>query len=236
MWRSIILNSIYEIIVLCVVHHVGDILLENNSKYLLEEWNEDSGLIFTVLFQIFFYFQICNILLARNIKSYEFNFMKGAWSTTLLIIILMVIIQSAMVIYGGAILKFTPLNMPLHIFTVFVGFTPLLWGTIMKCCVPVKFFKVRIDERPLERIDTVRCIQHYFRHTVHVPSKRPVKQKWRSNSQNQYDTKGKKTITWGDDEELGIKNSEKEEKVNLAVQLRDNFRRQESDFVQSGSS
>lgn len=87
---------------------------------------------------------------------------------------------------------------------------------------------------PLEWNDAVKCIQHYFRRQLHVPSKIPVKQIWRSNTINQYDTKGiKKNIAWVEDEETGYKNEETEEKVNPVLQLRDNFRKQEYDFIQT---
>ena len=232
MWRSIIMNSIYQFVVLWLVHHEGDVLLSSGSIFVLQDLEETNGVIFTLLFQIFFYFQICNILLSRNIKSYEFNFMAGAWTFTLFIIVLMIIIQIMLVNYGGALVKFIKLDIYLHIITFIIGFTPLVWGTFVKCWIPLKFFKLKINENPLDRSDTVKWIQHYFRKIVHAPSKTPVKQKWRSNSQNQYDTKGKKIISWGDDEETGIKNPDQKKGENMVEKLKDNFRRQESDYIQ----
>jgi len=62
-----------------------------------------------------------------------------------------------------------------------------------------------------------------LRERVIIPSKRPVKQKWRANSYNQYDTKGKKTITWKDEEDLGIKTVDRnQQKQNIISSLRDN--------------
>lgn len=222
-WRSIIMNSIYEIFVISLIHHQGDLINEVNSIFLFEEWDKGDRLIFTVIFQILFYFQISNILMARNLKSYEFNFFSGIWSTTGLVIILMILLQTLMVTYGGVIIQFTSLNIYLHAFTLIVGFSPLIWGTLVKCCVPLRFFKIRLNEQQLDRNDTVRCIQHYLRKKITPPSKRPVKERWRANSQNQYDTKGKKTITW-DDEEMGPKVLDKnQQRTNIISSLRDNF-------------
>jgi len=77
-WRNIVMNSIYQIVVLCLIHNQGDRFAQRQQGvFLFDEWNEEGGTIFTVLFQIMFYFQICNILMAKNNKSYEYNFMKG---------------------------------------------------------------------------------------------------------------------------------------------------------------
>ena len=170
-WRSVIMNGLYEIIVISIVHHEGDRLLDYKGMFLFEEWTEENGIIFTVLFQILFYFQICNILLAKNIKSYEFNFMSGVWGYTGITIVFMIVVQSCMVTYGGNLIKFTPLNLYLHIFTILVGFSPLIWGTIIKCCIPLRFFKIKVCEMHLDRNDAIRCIQHYFRKRLPVPSK-----------------------------------------------------------------
>lgn len=131
-WRSIIMNSIYEIIVLSAVHHVGDRLIDSKTPFLFEEWNEENGIIFTVLFQILFYFQICNILMATNIKSYDFNFLKNIFSYTGLIILLMILVQTLLVTYGGELIQFTSLKLGTHLFTIIVGFSPLVWGTLIK--------------------------------------------------------------------------------------------------------
>jgi hypothetical protein len=75
----------------------------------------------------------------------------------------------------------------------------------------------------VDRSDSTKLIQNYLRSNVIVPSKRAVKQKWRENSQNQYDTKGKRTVQWADDEEVGIKPMNKEERrFNIISALRDN--------------
>ena len=232
MWRSIIMNSIYQSIVLWLIHHWGDIFVTSENIFVLQDWDERNWVIFTILFQIFFYFQICNILLARNIKSYEFNFMTGAWTFTLLIITLMIIIQIVLVNYGGILVKFVRLDIYLHLITIAIGFTPLVWGTFVKCWIPSEFFKIKMNENPLDRSETIKWIQHYFRKAVHAPSKTPVKHKWRSNSQNQYDTKGKKIISWEGDEEAGIKNPNNEKGVSIVDKLKDNFRRQESDYIE----
>jgi hypothetical protein len=62
-----------------------------------------------------------------------------------------------------------------------------------------------------------------LRENIAIPSKRPVKQKWRSNSQNQYDTKGKRTITWVDEEDPEPKTVDKNQmRVNIISALREN--------------
>lgn len=127
------MNSLYQSVVLWIIQHCGDIFMNSPNIFVLQDWDERNCMIFTILFQIFFYFQICNILLARNVKSYEFNFMTGAWSYTLLIIVLMIIIQILLVNFGGIFVKFVQLDIYIHLFTIVVGFSPLIWGTFVKC-------------------------------------------------------------------------------------------------------
>ena len=166
-----------------------------------------------------FYFQISNILLSKTNKTYEFNLSL----TSCFVIIVMIVIQTLLVNYGGGLLKFIPLNIYMHIFTIVVGFSPLIWGSVIKCLVPLRYFKIRINEYELDRNDVYRCIQHYLRENIVIPSKRPVKQKWRSNSQNQYDTKGKRTITWVEKEEQKPRGVDKNQmRINIISALREN--------------
>jgi magnesium-transporting ATPase (P-type) len=218
-WRNIIMNSLYQTIVLCAIHHQGDKILETNKNFLFDEWNEESGAIFTILFQVMFYFQISNILLSKTSKTYEFNLSFNSC----FVIIAMIVIQVLLVNYGGSLLKFIPLNIYMHLFTIVVGFSPLVWGSVVKWLVPLRYFKIRINECELDRNDIYKCIQHYLRENIAIPSKRPVKQKWRSNSQNQYDTKGKRTITWVDEEDPEPKTVDKNQmRVNIISALREN--------------
>jgi Ca2+ transporting ATPase len=132
MWRSIIMNGIYEIIVLSLVQYFGLQSFEEDNLNLFENWQQDEGMTFTMMFQILFYFQICNILFAKNIKSYEYNFFGHLWGSTGLVILFITVVQVLIVSYSEPVLKFPNLDIYSHVFTLFLGLSPLLWGTIVK--------------------------------------------------------------------------------------------------------
>lgn len=131
-WRSIITNGFYEIIILSLVHHFGHQVFEENKYSLFDNWTQEEGMTFTIMFQIFFYFQICNILFAKNIKSYEFNIFSHLLGNTGLIILFVTVIQILVVTYSSPVLRIVSLDFYSHIFTLVLGLSPLLFGTIVK--------------------------------------------------------------------------------------------------------
>ena len=233
MFKTIFLNSWYQIVVLAVVGFETDRLLNWKSYNWFGNYDRTEGIMFSIIFQILFYFQISTIVLSRNVKSFEFDVVKGIYNNSFRFL-LVIVADVLTVTYGESFLQFAPLSIKLHIFTAWVGLSPLLWLTTARWFISSYHFKYKLNDHRLDWNDVSKCIQHYLRKPLSVPSKIPVKQTWRSNSQNQYDTKGKKTITWGEDEESGSKVEEsKNNRSNLASQLKENFRKQEYEFIQS---
>lgn len=131
MWRNIFLNGIYQILILAIVQNKSDSWLNVSQDLVIKDWNTDDELKFTLMFQIMFYFQISTIILSRNIKSYEFSIIKGVMHN-IFSLIFIITFQILMVTYGGQVFKFSNLSLSLHILTVIIGFSPLLFVSLMK--------------------------------------------------------------------------------------------------------
>lgn len=123
--------GVYEVFMLLALQHIINFFV-GQSRTIKNGWEEESMVSETIIFQIFFYFIICNLILSKTIKSYDFNFLSELWGKTGVIILILILIQGILVTYGDILINFTPLSFVKHVLAISVGFTPLLWGTIVK--------------------------------------------------------------------------------------------------------
>jgi len=123
--------GVYEVFMLLALQHIINFFV-GQSPTIKNGWEEESMVSETIIFQIFFYFIICNLILSKTIKSYDFNFLSELWGKTGVIILILILIQGILVTYGDILINFTPLSFVKHVLAISVGFTPLLWGTIVK--------------------------------------------------------------------------------------------------------
>jgi Ca2+ transporting ATPase len=75
MWRAIVLNSFYQIIVLVIILFRGDQIFGVSSSVglTIDEWNDTSGQHLSIFFDIFVFLQVFNFFNARKLKKDEVN-------------------------------------------------------------------------------------------------------------------------------------------------------------------
>lgn len=106
-----------------------------------EHWDHTEKMLhYTIIFQVFVFMQIFNLINSRkiadelNVFSYFFN---NIWF--MVIFFLTIIIQMIMVEIGGRFTKTYALNIEQNAICLGIGFSELIWGFILKF-LPLKFF------------------------------------------------------------------------------------------------
>lgn len=93
--------------------------------------------------------QIFNEINARKLGPKEFNVFAGFFNNPLFLLILVstLVIQYFMVQYGGPSVRTVPLSDENHLICLAIGAGSLIWGVLIKVCLPVSLFeKVKIDD------------------------------------------------------------------------------------------
>jgi Ca2+ transporting ATPase len=75
MWRQIVLNAIYQVVVLTIILFKGNEYFGVASSLGLtkQEWNQETGQHFTIFFNIFVFLQVFNFFNTRKLKKEETN-------------------------------------------------------------------------------------------------------------------------------------------------------------------
>lgn len=75
MWRNIVLNSIYQIIVLTIILFKGDQIFGVTSSIGLpmDLWNDATGQHLSLFFNVFVFLTVFNFFNARKLKKEELN-------------------------------------------------------------------------------------------------------------------------------------------------------------------
>lgn len=143
MWKNIILQSIYQIIVLTVILFMGPQLFGVPSSQNIPkgQWNYSNGVHYTLLFNAFVFMQISNEFNARKLKRKDINVFEGILDCPifLLVILLTVSIQLAFITLGGAPVKCAPLSAQQILVCIGFGAITILVGGIAKA-LPDSFF------------------------------------------------------------------------------------------------
>lgn len=143
MWRSIILNSIYQIAVLVVVLFKGDELFGVPSSIGLTalEWNQSNGQHLSIFFNVFVFLQVFNFFNARKIKKEELNVFESFFDNYLFLAIVLAIFvfQIFIVQVGGKAFMLVPLTLAQHFQCILIGATMLLYTFLAKQLVPDSF-------------------------------------------------------------------------------------------------
>lgn len=97
---------------------------------------------YTIIFQVFVFMQIFNLINSRKIEKDELNvfknFLNNIWFV--IIFILTICIQMVLVELGGTAVKTYPLNMQQNIVCLVIGATELIWGLVLKF-LPIGWFQ-----------------------------------------------------------------------------------------------
>ncbi|KAJ1442492.1 P-type ATPase [Sesbania bispinosa] len=130
MWRNIIGQSIFQVIVLTLLNFEGKDILRISGS-------DATDVLRTLIFNSFVFFQVFNEINCREIE--KINIFKGildSW-TFLVIIFSTVVIQVIIVQFLGTFACTVPLNLELWLLSVLIGATSMLIASLLKC-IPVK--------------------------------------------------------------------------------------------------
>ncbi|XP_068483908.1 putative calcium-transporting ATPase 11, plasma membrane-type [Phaseolus vulgaris] len=129
MWRNIIGQSIYQIIVLLVLKFRGEQILKLNGP-------DTTVLLNTVIFNTFVFCQVFNEINSRDME--KINVFEGMLSSWVFLIVMGVTICSQVLIvqYLGAFAQTVPLSRELWLASVMIGAASLVVSVVLKC-IPV---------------------------------------------------------------------------------------------------
>ncbi|GLT45270.1 hypothetical protein SLA2020_191110 [Shorea laevis] len=130
MWRNIIGQSIYQLIVL--------LLLDFDGKRLLGLTGSDATEVLdTVIFNSFVFCQVFNEINSRDIE--KINVFKGMFDSWIFLVVIIstVVFQAIIVEFLGNFATTVPLSWQLWLLSVAIGSVSLVVGIILKC-IPVE--------------------------------------------------------------------------------------------------
>ncbi|GFP84283.1 putative calcium-transporting ATPase 11 plasma membrane-type [Phtheirospermum japonicum] len=129
MWRNIIGQSIFQLIVLGVLTFDGKQLLNLNGP-------KADATLKTLIFNTFVFCQVFNEINSRDME--KINIFRGIFSSWIFVIVMVstVAFQVVMVEYLGKFADTVPLCKELWLVSILIGFTGLVVGTVLKC-IPV---------------------------------------------------------------------------------------------------
>jgi Ca2+ transporting ATPase len=130
MWRNILGQAGYQLIILCLMLFAGDVWFGWTTKLASESWTEENGEHFTMVFNTFVFMQVFNEINARKIKAGELNVFAQFFNNWLFMFIEFgtIIVQIVIVQYGGQFIKCSPLTWQQQVFCVCIGAVSLIWG------------------------------------------------------------------------------------------------------------
>ncbi|KAL8542199.1 hypothetical protein ACS0TY_003168 [Phlomoides rotata] len=136
MWRNIIGQSMYQLLVLGVLKFDGKQLLDLNGP-------DSDATLKTLIFNTFVFCQVFNEINSRDME--KINIFRGIFSSWIFIVIMVstVSFQVVMVEFLGKIAGTVPLNRQLWGVSVLVGSTSLIIGALLKS-IPVSMKSTRI--------------------------------------------------------------------------------------------
>ncbi|RDX75659.1 putative calcium-transporting ATPase 11, plasma membrane-type, partial [Mucuna pruriens] len=130
MWRNIIGQSIYQLIILAILNFDGKSLLGISGSDATKVLN-------TLIFNSFVFCQVFNEINSRDIEKINvFRGMFGSW-IFLLIIFATVVFQVVIVEFLGTFASTVPLNWQLWLLSVLIGAVSMPIAAIVKC-IPIE--------------------------------------------------------------------------------------------------
>ena len=87
MWRNVIGQAIYQIIILCVLLFFGAQIFNVQERDIGTKWNQENGVHFTIIFNTFVMMQVFNEINSRKIGAYEFNVFEGFFNNWMFLLI-----------------------------------------------------------------------------------------------------------------------------------------------------
>eukprot|EP01015_Nassula_variabilis_P004379 TRINITY_DN1304_c0_g2_i3.p1 TRINITY_DN1304_c0_g2~~TRINITY_DN1304_c0_g2_i3.p1 ORF type:complete len:855 (+),score=88.54 TRINITY_DN1304_c0_g2_i3:66-2630(+) len=157
MWINIIIQSIYQCLVLGILLFLGPNFLNINSSIGSDQsiregpqWTH-----YTILFNCYVLMQIGNQINARKLKIDELNVFKDFFNNVWFISIMVgeLIIQFLIVQYGGKYLRLYPLTFQQHLFCLNFTIGSILFNYLVKLIISLKKLieikNLKLESQPL---------------------------------------------------------------------------------------
>lgn len=141
MWKNIILQAIFQVVVLNVLLFKGPELFNVPSSINVKVWNNDTGKHYAMFFHTFVLLQLFNEINAKKLKNEEINVFAGFFNNPLYVLIAILEYggQVLIVQYGGKAVKCVPLSMTEHLICFLLGSMSLYVGFFIKTMLPSNF-------------------------------------------------------------------------------------------------
>lgn len=112
MWRNIICQAVFQLIVLNIVLFLGDEIFGVPNQIGIDAWTFENGKHFTLFFSIFVFMQVFNEINARKLKREEINVFEGFFNNPLFLFIVLgtIIVHICLVELGGRAIQCSPLT------------------------------------------------------------------------------------------------------------------------------
>jgi magnesium-transporting ATPase (P-type) len=140
MWKFIIMISFFQVLVLMIILFRGPEIFGVKSSIGLdpEHWSEETGVHLSIFFDVFVFLQVFNFFNARKLLKDETNVLVDIGDNYLFLFIVVgiVLAQLFIVQFGGKAVMLVPLSVGHHLISILIGSLSLLFGFIVKKCVP----------------------------------------------------------------------------------------------------
>lgn len=157
MWRNIIMQAIFQCIILSIVLFNGDTIFNVPSGRMTPEWTYENGVHYTIFFDIFVFMQVFNEVNARKLKKEEINVFQGFWTNPLFLLIFFgtIFFQVLLVQMGGFAVKCSPLTWDIHLISLGIGFGSIIIGLITKFIPEEAFGAIKLFRVQQKEVDSL---------------------------------------------------------------------------------
>ena len=152
MYLNIMTQSLFQIIILCIILAYGDNLfgVPSDRNLLHYQWNNINGYHFTIFFNIFVFMQVFNSINARKLNKSELNIFVDITNNPLYIFVQIAIVigQLLMVTFGGRPIRTHPLSIMQHIYCILIASLCLPFGILIKY-LPFEDYEAENDDQQI---------------------------------------------------------------------------------------
>lgn len=155
MWNSICFQALCQFIVLLLVLFLSPSILNIPSTVHMKQFNYEEAVHFTFFFNCFVFMQVFNFVNARVLKKAEINPFQNICSNPIFWFIegCTVVGQIIFVQFLGQPVKCAPLSLYLHLLSIVIGSSALLFGLIEKM-IPDEYLPFPLILKEKEEVDS----------------------------------------------------------------------------------
>jgi P-type Ca2+ transporter type 2C len=180
MWKMIIGQSIFQLVVILVLYFAGDSILGYDTSIPEQKLQLD-----TILFNVFVWMQIFNELNCRRLDN-KFNVFEGVHRNLFFLIInaIMIGLQVGIIFVGSQVFKISPegLNGVQWAISIIIAAFTLPWGVLVRV-FPDVWFERCVEFVTLPFVASYRCMGRVFGSAARLMPRRGSKKSDAAGSQ-----------------------------------------------------